>query len=183
MKVVAETLGVARSNLVDRLKGKTKLRRRYHKAQDAELVPRIATLVTSRPTYGYRRITAILNRQLRSESLAPVNHKSICLEAQGKKSCNEPDRTGDLRVSEVRSGGVDERDVAPQQNLFDRHIMIQRLQRLLRCREGRSAIPNAPDLRVLARGLRGRFMSCLFLALVRLLADADPQKRPIRSAE
>jgi len=62
VKVVAETLGVARSNLVDRLKGKTKPRRRYHKAQDAELVPRIATLVTSRPTYGYRRIIAILNR-------------------------------------------------------------------------------------------------------------------------
>lgn len=77
MKVVAETLGVARSNLVDRLKGKTKPRRRYHKAQDAELVPRIATLVTSRPTYGYRRITAILNRQLRSECLAPVNHKRV----------------------------------------------------------------------------------------------------------
>ena len=36
MKVVAETLGVARSNLVDRLKGKTKPRRRYHKAQDAD---------------------------------------------------------------------------------------------------------------------------------------------------
>lgn len=77
MKVVAETLGVARSNLVDRLKGKTKPRRRYHKAQDAELVPRIATLVTSRPTYGYRRITAILNRHLRSECLAPVNHKRV----------------------------------------------------------------------------------------------------------
>lgn len=77
MKVVAETLGVARSNLVDRLKGKTKPRRRYHKAQDAELVPRIATLVTSRPTYGYRRITAILSRQLRSECLAPVNHKRV----------------------------------------------------------------------------------------------------------
>ena len=77
MKVVAETLGVARSNLVDRLKGKTKPRRRYHKAQDAELVPRIATLVTFRPTYGYRRITAILNRHLRSECLAPVNHKRV----------------------------------------------------------------------------------------------------------
>jgi putative transposase len=77
VKVVAETLGVARSNLVDRLKGKTKPRRRYHKAQDAELVPRIATLVTSRPTYGYRRITAILNRHLRSECLAPVNHKRV----------------------------------------------------------------------------------------------------------
>ncbi|OJH42986.1 hypothetical protein IE00_19415 [Paracoccus sp. SM22M-07] len=65
MKVVADILGVARPNLIDRLKGRTKPRRRYHKAQDAELMPRIVTLVTARPTYGCRRITAILNRQLR----------------------------------------------------------------------------------------------------------------------
>ncbi len=77
MKAVAETLGVARSNLIDQLKGKTKPRRRYHKAHDAELMPRIVTLVTARPTYGYRRITAILNSQLLSECLAPVNHKRV----------------------------------------------------------------------------------------------------------
>jgi len=35
VKVVAETLGVARSNLIDRLKERTKPRRRYPKAQDA----------------------------------------------------------------------------------------------------------------------------------------------------
>ena len=74
MKVAAETLGVARSNLIDRLNGRTKLRRRYHKAQDAALVPLITTLVAARPTYGYRRITAILNRKLRAEGLTPVNH-------------------------------------------------------------------------------------------------------------
>lgn len=77
MKVVAETLGVARSNLIDRLNGRTKPRRRYHKAQDAALVPLITTLVAARPTYGYRRITAILNRKLRAEGLAPVNHKQV----------------------------------------------------------------------------------------------------------
>ncbi len=74
MKVAAETLGVARSNLIDRLNGRTKPRRRYHKAQDAALVPLITTLVAARPTYGYRRITAILNRKLRAEGLTPVNH-------------------------------------------------------------------------------------------------------------
>ena len=77
MKVVAETLDVARSNLIDRLKGRTKPRRRYQKAQDAAVVPRIMALVSARPTYGYRRITAILNRQLRKEGLAPVNHKRV----------------------------------------------------------------------------------------------------------
>jgi len=40
-----------------------------------ELMPWIAMPVRARPFYGYRRITAILNRQLRSEDLAPVNHK------------------------------------------------------------------------------------------------------------
>ena len=75
VKVVAETLGVARSNLIDRLKEKTKPRRRYHKAQDAAVVPLITALAAARPTYGYRRITGLLNRRLRSEGLEPVNHK------------------------------------------------------------------------------------------------------------
>ncbi len=67
MKVVAETLGVSRSNLHARLNGSAKPRRRYHKAQDAAVLPLITTLVAARPTYGYRRITALLNRQLRAQ--------------------------------------------------------------------------------------------------------------------
>lgn len=35
MKTVAKTLGVVRSNLIERLNGNAKPRRRYHKAQDA----------------------------------------------------------------------------------------------------------------------------------------------------
>ncbi len=77
MKAVAETLGVARSNLIDRLQGKTRSRQGYHKAEDADLVPQIMTLVAARPTYGYRRITAILNRQWRSEGAMPANHKRV----------------------------------------------------------------------------------------------------------
>ena len=77
MKVVAETLGVSRSNLHARLSGSTKPRRRYHKAQDAAVLPLITALVAARPTYGYRRITALLNRQLRAEGAAPLNHKRV----------------------------------------------------------------------------------------------------------
>ena len=77
MKSVAETLGVARSNLIDRMKCRTKPRRRYQEAQDAAVAPLFTALVSARSTYGYRRITAILNRQLRSEGLAPVNHKRV----------------------------------------------------------------------------------------------------------
>jgi len=55
VKAVAETLGVARSNLVDRVQGKAKPRRLYHKARDAAVVPLITALVAKRPIYGYRR--------------------------------------------------------------------------------------------------------------------------------
>lgn len=89
MKAVAETLGVSRSNLNARLTGCAKPRRRYHKAQDGERVnatgsreptnvlPLITALVAARPTYGYRRITALLNRQFRAEGAAPINHKRV----------------------------------------------------------------------------------------------------------
>jgi transposase InsO family protein len=77
MKAIAKTLGVSRSNLIERLNGRTKPRRRYHKAQDAAVVPLIRDLTTKRPTYGYRRITAILNRLLRNEGHKSVNHKRV----------------------------------------------------------------------------------------------------------
>jgi hypothetical protein len=64
MKAVADTLGVARSNLVEQAKrGGSRPRPQYRKAGDAELLARIRHLVDARPTYGYRRITALLNRQ------------------------------------------------------------------------------------------------------------------------
>ena len=109
MKVVAETLGVARSNLIDRLKGRTKPRRRYQKAQDAAVVPLITDLVSARPTYGYRRITAILNRQLRSEGLAPVNHKRVYRIMQAhnlllaRKYSERPEQVHDGKVIVIRS--------------------------------------------------------------------------------
>lgn len=77
MKAVAETLGVSRSNLIERLARGAKPRRRYQKAQDAAVLPLVRRLVDARSTYGYRRITALLNRNLAAEGLAPANHKRI----------------------------------------------------------------------------------------------------------
>ena len=54
MKAVAETLGVSRSNLVERLAGGAKPRRRYQKAQDAAVLPLVRRLVDARPTYTRR---------------------------------------------------------------------------------------------------------------------------------
>ncbi|KRW97781.1 integrase [Paracoccus sp. MKU1] len=109
MKVVAEILCVARSNLIVRLNGRTPPRRRYHKAQDARVVPLITALVSARPTYGYRRITAILNRQLRSEGLAPVNHKRVYRIMQthnlllAQKYSERPQHVHDGKVIVMRS--------------------------------------------------------------------------------
>lgn len=109
MSVVAETLGVSRSNLHDRLKGRTKPRRRYHKAQDAAVVPLITALVAARPTYGYRRITALLNRHLRATGAAPVNHKRVYRIMRGqnlllaRRYTERSDRTHNGKVVTLRS--------------------------------------------------------------------------------
>ena len=109
MKAVAETLGVSRSNLHDRQNGGTKPPRSYHKAQDAAVLPRIERLVAERPTYGYRRITAVLNRELKAAGLAPVNHKrvyrimktnNLLLERSG---FDRPERAHDGKVIVMRS--------------------------------------------------------------------------------
>ena len=109
MSVVAETLGVSRSNLHARLKGSSKPRRRYHKAQDAAVVPLITALVAARPTYGYRRITAILNRKLRAEGAEPVNHKRVyrIMQAQNlllaRHHAEQSDRAHNGKVVTMRS--------------------------------------------------------------------------------
>jgi transposase InsO family protein len=85
VKVVADTLGVARSNLVEQVRGSSKRRGRYQRQGDDELMAAIRQLTDARPTYGYRRITALLNRARRASGAAPVNHKRVFrLMAQGK---------------------------------------------------------------------------------------------------
>lgn len=109
MTGVAETLSVSRSNLHDRLSGRTKPRRRHHKAQDAAVLALITALVAARPSYGYRRITAILNRKMRAEGLAPVNHKRIyrIMRANNlllaRKYTKRPDHPHDGKVIVMRS--------------------------------------------------------------------------------
>ena len=77
MKTVADTLGVTRSNLVEQLRGSAKPRRRYRRQGDDELLAAIRQITDARPTYGYRRITALLNRARRAAGDAPVNHKRV----------------------------------------------------------------------------------------------------------
>jgi hypothetical protein len=62
VKVVSDTLGVARSNLVEQVGGASKIRGHYRRQGDHELLAAIRQFTDARPTYGYRRFTALLNR-------------------------------------------------------------------------------------------------------------------------
>ena len=109
MSAVAEAIGVARSNLHERLNGSAKPRRSYHKAQDAAVLPHIQRLVAKRPSYGYRRITALLNRERTKAGLGSINHKRVyrimakhgLLLAQHRR--DRPERTHDGKVVTIRS--------------------------------------------------------------------------------
>ena len=63
MKAIADTLDVARSNLIERLSERRPKRESYSKTADAELLPLIREVTDKRPTYGYRRVTATLHRE------------------------------------------------------------------------------------------------------------------------
>ena len=79
MKAVADTLAVARSNLIERASRRAKSRRPYRKAGDDELLALIRRLVDERPTYGYRRIRRLINRQRKANGIghAPTRRGTI----------------------------------------------------------------------------------------------------------
>jgi putative transposase len=109
MSRVAKTLGVARSTLHERTTGRTKARGPYLKTGDAELLPVICRFVDERPTYGYRRITALVNRERASNGLAPINRKRVHRIMQRHALVLEPStgrregRTHDGKVAVMRS--------------------------------------------------------------------------------
>jgi putative transposase len=78
VKPLAATMGVARSNLVEQLKLDPRRRRGDGPRPDDQwLLPLIRAIVDKRASYGYRRVAALLHRQLHSEGRARVNHKRI----------------------------------------------------------------------------------------------------------
>lgn len=77
MKAVADTLQVARSNLAERAAPGRRSGGPYGKADDPHILAAVRLLVDERPTYGYRRITALLNRQRRDHGLPRLNHKRL----------------------------------------------------------------------------------------------------------
>jgi putative transposase len=101
-------LGVARSNLARLAAAPARSRQPYRKVADAELLTALRQVVDQRPTYGYRRLTALLNRQRRADSLPPVNGKRVLrvLRTAGPTlqahTARRPGRTHDGTVAALR---------------------------------------------------------------------------------
>ena len=113
MKAVADTLAVARSNLIERVSRRAKSRRPYRKAGDDELLALIRRLVDERPTYGYRRIRRLINRRRKADGKPPVNGKRVLRIMQVNKLTLErhigrrPGKRSIIRTQ--RSGGTSAR--------------------------------------------------------------------------
>jgi len=106
VKAIADALGVARSNLAVQTVAQPTRRRRGRRPQpEAEIVVEIKALIAGQPTYGYRRIHALLRRQRREQGGAAVNVKRVyrVMKAHGllleRHTGNSEERCHDGRVA------------------------------------------------------------------------------------
>ena len=66
------------NNLIKQRKPATRRRSGWGPGPDDEcLLPLIRAIVAARASYGYRRVTALLNRQFEAQGRTRVNHKRI----------------------------------------------------------------------------------------------------------
>jgi len=77
MTAVCETLGVARSNIAERVKQLPSRARGRPPLDEQELLEEIKSIIDDMPTYGYRRVHAILRRKARSENRPWPNAKRV----------------------------------------------------------------------------------------------------------
>jgi putative transposase len=78
VKLISESLGVARSQLTVRIKQSMSPKiRRSRPVSDVELVAEIQQQVSELPSYGYRRVWGLLRRRREKQSQAPINVKRV----------------------------------------------------------------------------------------------------------
>ena len=81
MKVICDSLDVSRSHLHESLGREPvvtkKRRRKLQQISDEDILQHIRALVAQRPSYGYRRACAVINRTLAADGLPKANHKRI----------------------------------------------------------------------------------------------------------
>ena len=77
MMAVCAILEVARSNVAEQVAGRPPKRRERPPVPDEDLLEAIKTIIGSLPSYGYRRVHALLVRQAREPGQAPPNHQRV----------------------------------------------------------------------------------------------------------
>jgi transposase InsO family protein len=78
MKTVSDTLKVSRSQQYVRKAAEGTKKGRYKpKPEDADDLPLIRQVIDKRPTYGYRRVAAVVNRLRRKQHSPVINHKRM----------------------------------------------------------------------------------------------------------
>jgi putative transposase len=78
MKTVSDTIEVSRSQQYARkVTGEVKRGRNNPRPEDADDLPLIRNIIDNRPTYGYRRVAAIVNRLRRKAGGPVINHKKM----------------------------------------------------------------------------------------------------------
>jgi putative transposase len=78
MKTVCDALGVARSNVAEKIKTRSeKLKAGRPPLPETELLASIKAIIGEMPTYGYRRVWAILRRMAEAEGRQAPNHKRV----------------------------------------------------------------------------------------------------------
>jgi putative transposase len=79
VKQVCDVLGVARSNVADKLARPADWQdgRTARKTDDASLVEEIRLFIADLPSYGYRRAWGLLRTERESLCAAPVNVKRV----------------------------------------------------------------------------------------------------------
>jgi putative transposase len=84
---VCRVLGVSRSNIAQRRSRRAHWRDRRGRPaiEDAQLLKQLRDLAAERPTYGYRRLWALLRRLRRVRGGPPVNAKRVYWLAKAHK--------------------------------------------------------------------------------------------------
>ena len=77
MKTVCDALGVARSNTAVRARAPLTIPVGRPPQPEANLLAEIKAVIEEMPTYGYRRVWAVLRRAAKAQGLQSPNHKRI----------------------------------------------------------------------------------------------------------
>ena len=77
MKTVCDVLGVARSNIAIRTRAPLAKPLGRPPQPETDLLAEIKAVIGDMPTYGYRRVWAVLRRAAEAQSRQAPNHKRI----------------------------------------------------------------------------------------------------------